>query len=192
MAYDRRKGDAAFVQPAPRRIDFAVEIGRVSVPAAERREFAVLDRDRALTLRAWVDALIPARGERPAAGDVGAAEYIDAVLFRTPRVRAPLIAAIDTVDRLSVARHGGTFAGQEPGDQAAILRAFEESDGDGIFGVVRDLTYEAYYTTPRVLDLLARETGWRYETAFSGSEMEPFDESLLARVRTAPASWRQA
>ena len=58
--------------------------------------------------------------------------------------------------------------------------------------MVRDLTYEAYYTDRRVLDVLERETGWRYETTFSGSEMEPFDEGLLARMRTVAATWREA
>ena len=192
MAYDRRKGEAAFVQPARRRIDYWVEIGRTGMPTAVPGQCAVLDRDRALTLRAWVDLLIPARGQRPAAGDAGATEYVDAVVFRAPRVRAPLFEAIDAIDRMSAERHGGEFAGQEPSDQIAILRAFVEGDGEGIFAVVRDLTYEAYYTNPRVLAVLQRETGWRYETAFSGSEMEPFDEALLARMRSSPPRWREA
>ena len=192
MAYDWRKGEKEFAQPAQRRIDFAVEIGRAHVPLTAPREFVVLDRDRALTLRAWVDTLIPARGERPAAADVGAAEYIDAVVFRAPRVRAPLIEAIDTVDSMSVERHGAAFVGQEANDQVAILREFEERDGEGIFAFVRDLTYEVYYTSTRVLAALERETGWRYEAAFAGSEMEPFDEDLLARVRSFSPRWRQA
>jgi hypothetical protein len=92
---------------------------------------------------------------------------------------------------MSVERYGGGFAGQDANDQVVILREFEERDGEGIFAVVRDLTYEAYYTNPRVLAALERETGWVYEGAFSGSDMEPFDESLLERVRTAPPSWRE-
>ena len=46
--------------------------------------------------------------------------------------------------------------------------------------------------TRRVLDVLERETGWRYEVAFSGGELEPFDERLLARMRTVPPRWRKA
>ena len=38
---------------------------------------------------------------------------------------------------------------------------------------------------------LERETGWRYETAFSGAEMEPFNESLLDRVRGVPSRYRK-
>jgi hypothetical protein len=57
--------------------------------------------------------------------------------------------------------------------------------------MVRDLTYEAYYAHPRVLEALERVTGWRYETAIAGAEMEPFDERLLERMRTAPPRYRK-
>jgi hypothetical protein len=42
-----------------------------------------------------------------------------------------------------------------------------------------------------VLDVLERETGWRYEVAFSGGELKPFDEGLLARMRSVPPRWRK-
>jgi hypothetical protein len=192
MAYDRRTEEAAFTQPARRRIDCWVEIGRVHIPVGVAREFTVLDPDRARTLRAWVDTLIPARGERPAAGDVGAAEYIDAIVFHAPRVRATLLEAIDAIDGMSGARHNTPFASAEPSAQTAILHAFEAADGGGAFAMIRDLTYEAYYAHPRVLAVLERETGWHYETAFSGSDMEPFDERLLARMRASGPRWREA
>ena len=42
-----------------------------------------------------------------------------------------------------------------------------------------------------MLDVLERETGWRYEVAISGGELEPFDEGLLARMRAVPPRWRK-
>jgi Gluconate 2-dehydrogenase subunit 3 len=192
MAYDRRWGEASFTQPARRRINYQVEIGRVHLPNSADRDFAVLDPDRARTLRAWVDTLIPTRGERPKAGDIGAAEYVDTTAFRAPPIRALLLDALEAVNQISVERHGGPFVDIGAEDRAAILRYVEEMDESGAFAMVRDLTYEAYYTHRRVLDLLERETGWRYETTFSGSEMEPFDERLVARMRTSPPTWREA
>jgi hypothetical protein len=152
----------------------------------------MLDPDRAATLRAWVSALIPARGERPAAGEVGAAEYVDATVFLTPRLRGVLLDGIDTVDQLAQKLAGRRFAEAPPPERTKVLRAFEANDPLDAFPMVRDLTYEAYYAHPRVLDVLELETGWRYEVAFSGSELEPFDESLLARMRTLPPRWRKA
>jgi hypothetical protein len=192
MAYDWRKDEYEVTRPGRTRIDYRQEIGRAHVPIGVEREFAVLDPDRAEALRAWVSALIPARGDRPAASEIGAAEYIDATVFLTPRLRGVLLDGIDTVDQLSQKLAERRFVEATPLEQTEVLRAFEESDSLDAFPMVRDLTYEAYYAHPRVLDVLERETGWRYEVAISGGELEPFDESLLARIRTLPPRWRKA
>jgi len=191
MAYDWRKEKYEVTHPGRTRIDYRQEIGRAHVPIGVERGFAVLDPDRAEALRAWVSALIPARSERAAAGEVGAAEYVDATLFLTPRLRGVLLDGIDTVDKLAQQLVGRRFVEATLPEQTEVLRAFEASDSLDVFPMVRDLTYEAYYAHPRVLDVLERETGWRYEVAFSGGELEPFDESLLARMRTVPPRWRQ-
>jgi hypothetical protein len=191
MAYDWRKEEYEVTRPSRTRIDYRQEIGRAHVPIGVEREFAVLDPDRAEALRAWVSALIPARGDRPAASEIGAAEYIDATVFLTPRLRGVLLDGIDTVDQLSQKLAERRFVEATPLEQTEVLRAFEESDSLDAFPMVRDLTYEAYYAHPRVLDVLERETGWRYKVAFSGGELEPFDESLLERMRTVPPRWRK-
>jgi hypothetical protein len=192
MAYDWRKEEYEVTRPGRTRIDYRQEIGRAHVPIGVDRGFAVLDPDRAEALRAWVSALIPAGGERPAAGEVGAAEYVDATVFLTPRLRGVLLDGIDTVEQLAQQLSGRRFAEGTPPQQAEVLRAFEANDPLDAFPLVRDLTYEAYYAHPRVLDILERETGWRYEVAFSGGEMEPFDDSLLARMRSVSPRWRKA
>jgi hypothetical protein len=192
MAYDWRKEEYEVTRPGRTRVDYRQEIGRAHVPIGIERECGVLDPDRADALRAWVNTLIPARGERPAAGDVGAVEYIDATIFLTPRLRGVLLDAIDTVGQLAQKLVGRSFAEATPPDRVEVLRAFEANDPLDAFPMVRDLTYEAYYAHPRVLDVLEHETGWRYEAAISGGEVEPFDERLLDRMRTVPPRWREA
>ena len=192
MAYDWRKDEYEVTRPSRTRIDYRQEIGRAHIPIGIYRDFAVLDPERAEVLRAWVSTLIPAGGERPAAGDVGAAEYVDATVFLTPRLRGVLLDGIDTIDQLAQERAGRCFAEATPTERTEVLRAFEANDPLDAFPMVRDLTYEAYYAHPRVLDVLERETGWRYEVAISGTEMEPFDDSLLGRMRTVPPRWRKA
>ena len=192
MAYDWRKEEYEVTRPGRTRKDYRQEIGRAHVPIGVERGFAVLDPDRAEVLRAWVSALIPARGERPAAGDVGAAEYVDATVFLTPRLRGVLLDAIDTVEQLALKLVARRFSEMTPPERAEVLRAFETNDPLDAFSMVRDLSYEAYYAHPRVLDALERETGWRYEVAISGSDLEPFDEGLLDRMRTVSPRWRKA
>ena len=191
MAYDWRKEEYEVTRPGRTRIDYRQEIGRAHIPIGIEREFAVLDADRAEALRSWVSALIPARGERPAAGEVGAAEYVDATVFLTPRLRGVLLDGIDTIEQLAQKRVGRRFAEADPTEQTEVLRIFEANDPLDAFPMVRDLTYEAYYAHPRVLDVLERETGWRYDVAFSGGELEPFDEDLLARMKALPPRWRK-
>jgi hypothetical protein len=192
MAYDWRKEEYEVTRPGRTRIDYRQEIGRALVPIGIERGFTVVDPDRAEALRAWVSALIPARSERPAAADIGAAEYVDATIFLTPRLRGVLLDAIDTVEQLAQKLAGRRFAEVTPSERAEVLRAFEANDPLDAFPMVRDLTYEAYYAHPRVLDVLERETGWRYEVAIAGGELEPFEERLLDQMRTVPPRWRQA
>ena len=97
MAYDRKQGGHSVAQA--NRPDYRLEIGRAEVPVGEPRGFSVLDAQRATTLRAWVTTLIPARGDRPDAADVGAAEYVDATVFLVPALRPALIQAIDRLER---------------------------------------------------------------------------------------------
>jgi hypothetical protein len=191
MAYDWRKEEYEVTRPGRKRIDYRLEIGRAHVPIGVERTFAVLDPERAEALRCWVSALIPAQGKRPAAGDIGGAEYVDATIFLTPRLRGVLLDGIDTVDRLAVERFGRSFVECDPAQRTDVLRAFEKADPLDAFPLVRDLTYEAYYAHPSVLGALEQETGWQYEVAFSGSEMEPFDERLLQRMRAVPPRWRK-
>ena len=191
MAYDWRIDEYEVTQPTRKQIDYRLEVGHAHVQIGVERRFAVLDPDRAATLRACVSVLIPARGERPAAGEVGVAEYIDATAFLTPRIRGLLLEGIDTIDRMANERTGVRFADAAPDHQTAVLREFETTDRAGIFGMVRDLTYEGYYAHPRVLRVLKRATDWRYDVAFSGSVLEPFDETLLDRMKTVAPRYRK-
>jgi Gluconate 2-dehydrogenase subunit 3 len=189
MAYDRRQ-EGEHQVAAVSRPDFRVELGPVYVPVGDSRGFALLEPEPAATLRAWVDQLIPARGQRPAAGEVGAAEYVDASVFRAPRLRPALLDGIERLEAWARRHRGTAFPHLDPADQAAALRDLETAEPD-LFGMVLALTYEAYYAHPRVLEVLERETGWRGFTPTTGSPMEPFDTRLLDRVRQLPPRYLQ-
>lgn len=192
MAYDRRKEEYEVARPGRTRLDYRQEMGRAHVPIGVERDFVVLDPGRAARLRAWVSTLIPASGERPAAADVGAAEYVDATVFQAPRLRGVLLDAIDALDRLAFEAANQGFIDLAPPERSEVLRVFERDDALDVFALVRDLTYEAYYAHPFVLEILERETGWRADVAISGAELEPFDEELLARMRAAAPRFRKA
>ena len=189
MAYDRKQEGHLVAQSS--RPDYRLEVGRAEVPVGAARGFAVLDPARAATLTAWVSTLIPAAGRRPDAGQVGAAEYVDATVLQVSALRPALLGAIDAVDRLAIARAGRPLAECGGEERELILREFEAEDDTDAFNMVRDFTYEAYYGHPRVLAALEAETGWRGTAPVTGSSMAPFDASRLERVRALPPRWRQ-
>ena len=190
LAYDRKQGGHSVAQA--NRPDYRLEIGTAEVPVGEPRGFSVLDAPRAATLTAWVATLIPARGGRPDAGEVGAAEYVDATVFLVPALRPALIQAIDRIERSATDQLRKAFGECSAEDRERLLREFEAVDASDGFNMVRDFTYEAYYGHPRVLAALEKETGWSSTSPTRGSAMKPFDASRLERVRKLPSRWRKA
>src|SRR5260370_38971986 len=101
MAYDRKQGQPEMAQSSGP--DYRLEVGRAEVPVGAPRGFLVLDPARAATLKAWTSTLVPAVVQRPDAGSIGAAEYIDATGHLVPSIRPALLHAIDEAHSLALA-----------------------------------------------------------------------------------------
>ena len=190
MAYDRKQGRHEVAQSS--RPDYRVEVGRAEVPVGAPRGFVVLDPARATTLKAWCATLIPAAGRRPDAASVGAAEYIDATVYMVPSLRPALLGAIDRLEGLAISQGGRAFGDLDGEGREHLLRQFQAGDDTDAFSMISDFTYEAYYGNATVLAAIEAETGWRGTSPLSGSEMEPFDEGGLRRVRSMPPLYRDA
>jgi hypothetical protein len=188
LAYDRKQGGHQIAQA--NRPDYRLEVGRAEVTVGESRDFAILDRARAATLRAWCATLIPADDGRPDASEVGAAEYIDATVLKVPSLRQALLHALDALERTATAKAHRPFAECSVDERERMLREFQATDDSDAFSMISDFTYEAYYGHPAVLAALESKTGWRGSAPMTGSEMAPFDESALARVKKLPARFR--
>jgi hypothetical protein len=91
-----------------------------------------------------------------------------------------------------VTRAQRTFIQCSADERERLLREFEANDATDAFNMVRDFTYEAYYSHPRVLAALEKDTGWSSSSPTRGSAMRPFDSSSLERVRSLPPRWRRA
>jgi hypothetical protein len=188
LAYDRKQGGHQIAQANwP---DYRLEVGRAEVPVGDARGFAVLDPARAATLKAWSATLIPAVAGRPDAGEIGAAEYIDATVLKVPALRPALLHALDALERMAASKTHRPFAECGIDEQEGLLREFQASDTSDAFNMISDFTYEAYYGHPAVLAALEKATGWRGTAPMTGSEMAPFDESALARVKKLPPRYR--
>jgi hypothetical protein len=190
LAYDRKQGGHQVAQA--NRPDYRLEVGRAEVPVGEPRGFAVLDPVRAATLRAWTATLIPAAHGRPDAGELGAAEYIDATVMMVPSLRPALLHALEHVERIAMSNAQKPFADCADEVREHVLRQFQVEDDADAFNMVSDFTYEAYYGHPHVLGALESATGWHGLGPVTGGPMAPFDTKLLHRVKSLPPRWRQA
>lgn len=188
MAYDRKQGQHQVAQSS--RPDYRLEVGRAEVPVGESRDFVVLDPGRAATLKAWTSTLIPAAGARPAAGSVGAAEYIDATVHKVPALRPALLHAIDEVDKLARSVNRKAFTDCSGDERESVLRQFQAAGDAEAFSMISDFTYESYYGHPKVLAAIEAENGWRGMGPMKGAPMPPFDASRLERVRKLAPRYR--
>jgi hypothetical protein len=186
----RRSVHEAATAPAS---DLRALLGQAYVsPEAARAPCSVLDRDRAGTLSAWLDELIPATEEWPSASSTDAVGYIDATAARVPPIRPVLLRAIDALEATARARFESAFAELEHDQRYELVAGLEADNPHGVFDLVLELTYEAYYRDQYVIDVLERRTGFSMRRTMEGWDMEPFDEGLLQRVRALPPRVRSA
>lgn len=153
------------------------------------------------TLGVAVDEIIPAGDGQPAAGEIGAVDYIDVLCGKVPELADTVRRALDRIEQISRSRFKRSFAKVAAAGRVRILQTFERestragageglygSSGANLFGLLRDLVYEAYYTNPKVWPALGYEF---HPTHRRGPEMRPFDESVLARMKRQPKSYRE-
>jgi hypothetical protein len=125
-------------------------------------------------LRAVMDEIIPRQGNMPSASEAGGLEYFSALKQNEPAVAAEVLAAFEKV--------------RNSAPLVEALKQFETEDPKQ-FAVLRDFVYEAYYTQPQVWKLIGYEF---YPTDHKGPHMKPFDEAVIAQVRTKPKYYREA
>ncbi len=134
-----------------------------------------LDAAQQETLSWAMDELIPASHDMPSASQVGGVAYIMTLIEELPEL-APLfeglIARIDEASRYQFSKMGSP-------ERVTVLKALEEQHPD-VFKVLKDFTYESYYTNESVFPLIGYEP---HPTGSTGPKMEPFDDALLDRVK---------
>ncbi len=198
MPFDRSTGYATEDVTS----DIYADLARAYVPpGVPRGEFAIFDPGRVAAMTAWVSVLIPGEGADsgtegrwPSAADIGAVEYIDQNLVLAPRLRPTVLDLIAHAERIAQTEHGQGFAGLPVAARHAIMAACEEVEATG-FGLIKELTYEAYYRDPGVLRLVEQKTGFRPRLAVDGFAVPRYDEevmNLLAEVAERPSLVRDA
>jgi hypothetical protein len=198
--FSRRK----FLQQSARGSLLAASVGSIWAEvekAKAAKSQSVLTKAYRENLLVAADEIIPAVEGMPAASQVGAVDYIEIVLVRVPRLKKEVHTALTRLENNAQSRFKRPFSKLASDDRVNVLKAFEaelEQSGSGealygsgradFFAVLRDLVYEAYYTSPKVWPLL----GYKFHaTNDAGPDMKPFDEAILVEIRKRPRNYRE-
>jgi hypothetical protein len=129
----------------------------------------------ALLLRV-LDTLLPGEGPWPSAGS------LDLV--------APVRGDVADLDAL-LARLPAEFSAGDQDAREQALRRIESAEPERFERLITAV-YTAYYTQPRVRQVIEQETGYEARPPQPlGYSLEPFDERLLDRQRQRKPFWRK-
>jgi len=139
-------------------------------------------------LGAAMDEIIPASDDMPAATEVGGLEYLENLIREMPELQQNVRRALASLENESRSRYKKEFPLLSSPERARVLDEMERHAAPGLFKVLRDCTYEAYYLQPKVWKLIGYEF---HPTNERGPSMKPFDESALGEVRKRPRYYRE-
>lgn len=143
---------------------------------------SILDNSQQEALKFAMDEIIPANEKMPSASQVGGVGYVMEILDEMPDLIPFFEAFIIEVNEVGVAKFDKDFSKLKNDDRISVLITIEQ-DKPELFKVFKDFTYEAYYLNEKVWPLIGYEP---HPTGTLGPKMEPFDESLLNRVKNLP------
>ena len=139
---------------------------------------SVLDNSQQETLKLAMDEIIPANNKMPSASEAGGVTYILGIVAELPDLLPLFEAVIGQIDDMS----NDNFSKISSEIRVTILKTLEDTKPE-LFKVLKDFTYESYYTNETVFKLIGYEL---HPTGTMGPKMEPFDDSLLDRVKNLP------
>lgn len=113
--------------------------------------------------------------------------YFAALMQSEPEAAKSIEAALQSLEKASKKAGPNPFHKLDSNKRIAVLTSLEASDA-ACFKSLRDFVYEAYYTQPAVGKLIGYEF---YPTDHRGPHMKPFDEAILAKVRSKPKFYRE-
>lgn len=134
-------------------------------------------------LTAALDTLLPGDEWWPAAGGLGLVDRVMELADLDPSHPGMVSEALSVLF--------ADFHEQGAGARTAAMERLEAGH-PALFGILQLLAYNAYYTDARVLDVVESRTGYEARPPQPlGYFLEPFDESLLEKVKARGPFWRR-
>lgn len=140
------------------------------------------------TLRAAMDAIIPAEDGMPSASAVGGVRYLEQLAQSDPLIRSNLERSLKALNGISLKFFQSEFSSLRQGQRIEALKQLESQPTPELFTDLREYVYESYYTQPQVWKLIGYEF---YPTNHRGPHMEPFNEAVLSQVKKMGKLYRE-
>jgi hypothetical protein len=147
-----------------------------------------LVREQLSTLGAAMDEIIPATDGMPSARQVGGVAYLDNLCRRDGNILKSLTRSLAALEKASYGLSGKAFTQLSHAARVQALTKLEQTLPARLFTTLRDFTYEAYYTRPKVWKLIGYEF---HPTDGAGPTLKPFDEAVLTEMRKRPRYYRE-
>ena len=166
----------------------AAPMGPVANGLQEKPSKSAFNPHEKELLRAAMDEIVPAGDGMPAASGVGGVEYLERVAAENPEIRKQLAGSLAKLEKLSQMSFKKCFLSITNAARVKVLAQLEQDAAPEAFSNLRDYVYEAYYTQPKIWELVGYEF---YPTNDAGPVMKPFDEAVLAQVRKKSKLYRE-
>ena len=151
----------------------------------------ILSEEEQSALAAWVDAVIPGDEHWPSAAELNVVAYIDATLAVAAELRPTIRNALRELDHGAWRRHGRPLAECGASERTQLVDELRQHDAAEAFPLVLELTYEAYYRSPTINEIIRSRTGFDAEAPHRGSPMKAFDAAVLDDVADRPSAYRE-
>ena len=139
-------------------------------------------------LNAVLNRIVPAQGDRPGAGDLGIAAFVEQAAAKTPGLTRMFNQGLNTISVAASGSQPGGFLAMADAEQDETLLQVELSSPD-FFDQLVQQAYNGYYTSTRVFDAIGYEHSG---PPVEGAQPALLDESLLETQRRREPFWRKA
>ena len=138
----------------------------------------IIEPRTAAVLSAYADTLIPGNADWPTASSIGVLDYAEQAVTRSNSVKASVLFTLSEADAQAGRLRQVSFAELDESERVGILKAIEQQHPLH-FGAVKEIVYEAYYTSAPVRIAIEGRTGFRPRAALDGIGAATFDDVLM-------------
>ncbi len=136
-------------------------------------------------LTAILNCIIPPEGDRPGAGDLQIADFVEQAVAPNPKLRSLLTGGLAQTEKTAAQQTNDGFAQIDLEQQETVLKEIQAQNST-FFDLVLRQCYNGYYTNPEIQELI----GYR-RTPPEEYEFRPLDESLLETQKQRAPFWTQ-